>query len=415
MRRKVVVVVDAVSTGTALAAPFRAYGYCCLHVMSSPAVNGIYGMVASHHDFVATYDFASLAIKGIERELAKFDVEFAIAGTDSGIEIADLLSERLNLPKRNDFALSGTRRDKFLMIDRVRAMNLPAPWQFKANSLEEAISNLELQSALPVVVKPARSYGTDGVTVCYSPQQFREAVEKALLRTSRYAEGNRYVVVQEYLQGDEYHVDTVSCDGFHKMIAIWKGERKRCGAPFVYKTTLVSRQEEHEEIESYVRSVLGALGVSWGPANTDVMWTPTGPTLIELNARLHGSLESLPVSLAIGTNQPLETAKAYIDPDGFMREVCRPTKLRNSCAKVYLISPLRGILKQEPKWDLLEKLPSYRGVVKKYYVGKEVTPTADMLTTPGIVFLTSNSDEELMKDYGAIRELEKDGFYSDLV
>jgi hypothetical protein len=38
-----------------------------------------------------------------------------------------------------------------------------------------------------------------------------------------------------------------------------------------------------------------------------------------------------------------------------------------------------------------------------------------MLTTPGIVFLTSNSDEELMKDYGAIRELERDGFYRDLV
>ena len=103
-------------------------------------------MVASHHDFVATYDFASLAIKGIERELAKFDVEFAIAGTDSGIEIADLLSERLNLPKRNDFALFGTRRDKFLMIDRVRAMNLPAPWQFKANSLEEAITILSCRA-----------------------------------------------------------------------------------------------------------------------------------------------------------------------------------------------------------------------------------------------------------------------------
>jgi hypothetical protein len=272
MRLKIAVVVDAVSTGTALAAAFRAYGYCCVHVKSSPGVNGTSLMVASDHDFVATYDFASFGIEGIERKLAEFDVEFAIAGTDSGIEIADLLSERLNLPKRNEFALSGTRRDKFLMIERIWAKNLPAPWHFKANSLEEAISDLELHGASPVVVKPARSYGTDGVTVCYSPRQFRDAVESALLRTKRDSEGNQYTVVQEHLQGDEYHVDTVSCNGFHKIIAIWKGERNRCGAPFPYKTILVSRQEEHEEIESYVRSILGPgcrLGASEYRCNAD--------------------------------------------------------------------------------------------------------------------------------------------------
>jgi hypothetical protein len=54
-------------------------------------------------------------------------------------------------------------------------------------------------------------------------------------------------------------------------------------------------------------------------------------------------------------------------------------------------------------------------MVKKYFVGKQLTPTSDMLTTPGIVFLASKSEEELRQDYESIRQLEKDVFYRDLV
>jgi biotin carboxylase len=215
-------------------------------------------------------------------------------------------------------------------------------------SLQEAIDDLErLGKSFPLVVKPPRGYGTDGVTVCNSHDEYRKAVRSALVRTNKYSEPNRYAVIQEYLEGDEYHVDTVSSDGFHKVIAIWKADRSRCGAPFPYKTTLVCRSRESRVIESYAKSILSALGLFWGPASTDIKRTPSGPKLIELNARLHGSLDSLPVSLTLGTNQAVETAKAYIDPEGFRQETEQPRMLKQACAKVYLISPLKGILKQD--------------------------------------------------------------------
>jgi hypothetical protein len=130
---------------------------------------------------------------------------------------------------------------------------------------------------------------------------------------------------------------------------------------------------------------------------------------------LHGSLDSLPVSLAIGTNQALETARAYIDTDGFRQEGEQPRKHKRSCTNVFLHSPLKGVLKKEPRWELFEGLPSYCGIVKKYYVGKEVNPTVDLLTAPGIVFLTSSSEEQLIRDYAHIRKLEEEGFYEGLV
>ena len=40
---------------------------------------------------------------------------------------------------------------------------------------------------------------------------------------------------QEYLRGDEYVVDTVSRDGEHKVVALWRYDKRAAnGAPVVY-------------------------------------------------------------------------------------------------------------------------------------------------------------------------------------
>ena len=38
---------------------------------------------------------------------------------------------------------------------------------------------------------------------------------------------NTEVLLQEYLSGDEYVVDTVSRNGVHKCVAIWKYDKRR--------------------------------------------------------------------------------------------------------------------------------------------------------------------------------------------
>lgn len=43
------------------------------------------------------------------------------------------------------------------------------------------------------------------------------------------------MLLQEYLQGVEYVVDTVSRNGVHKCVAIWRYDKREFnGAPFVY-------------------------------------------------------------------------------------------------------------------------------------------------------------------------------------
>ena len=89
--------------------------------------------------------------------------------------------------------------------------------------------------AFKAVVKPCEGAGSDGVTICNSKQEVRDAFLK--LDGTRNVLGltTYEVLVQEYLVGDEYVVDTVSRDGVHKCVAIWKYDKRIYnGSPVVY-------------------------------------------------------------------------------------------------------------------------------------------------------------------------------------
>jgi hypothetical protein len=46
---------------------------------------------------------------------------------------------------------------------------------------------------------------------------------------------NQILVLQEFLEGQEYVVDTVTRDGIHKVVAIWQYDKRSVnGAHFVY-------------------------------------------------------------------------------------------------------------------------------------------------------------------------------------
>ncbi len=72
------------------------------------------------------------------------------------------------------------------------------------------------------------SAGSDDVTLCISFGMVQEAFSR-ILGKEQFNEG---VLVQEYLEGTEYVVDTVSRDGEHKTIAMY-GRRPRNGAGLV--------------------------------------------------------------------------------------------------------------------------------------------------------------------------------------
>src|SRR5262249_49080320 len=129
---------------------------------------------------------------------------------------------------------------------------------------------------------------------------------------------NEAVLAQELIAGEEYVIDTVSWDGEHRPAAFW-----RYGKPapeyatvglFVTKELLPFEGALQEELFDYVRGVLDAVGIRFGPGHAEVKVTSEGPMLIEVAARLHGGPKAHEMCrAAFGGSQLDLVVDAYIE------------------------------------------------------------------------------------------------------
>lgn len=101
------------------------------------------------------------------------------------------------------------------------------------------------------------------------------------------------MLIQEYLDGIEYVVDSQSSGGKNVLAAVWeyskKKEAKTGSITYEYTKLLPAKGEIQDQIVSYVWKCLEALGIRYGPSHAEVFMTSSGPCLVEVGNRLHGS------------------------------------------------------------------------------------------------------------------------------
>lgn len=149
---------------------------------------------------------------------------------------------------------------------------------------------------LPVVVKPTCLAGSRGVMLVTDPAQLPSW--GARLDAHGY---QGPILVEEYLHGPEYSVESLSSAGKHVVIGI---TRKVLGAPpwfvelgHVHPAPTV---DAGAEIVELVTRLLDLSGYRTGPAHTEVICTDRGPRIVESQARLGGDRIPKLVQLSTG-------------------------------------------------------------------------------------------------------------------
>jgi biotin carboxylase len=196
-----------------------------------------------------------------------FPVIAVLAGAETGVELADQLSERMGLIT-NGTALSEARRNKFVMGETIRAAGIRAVKQLRATTWGEISGWITEWNPMPfkVIVKPMDSAGSDDVTLCQSIQDVQNAFGNIMGKINGLGLVNKAVLVQEYLEGQEYVVDMVSRDGEHKVAAIWAYDRRPAnGAHFVCfgQRLLTGDDKLCPELVAYMKKVVTALGIRY--------------------------------------------------------------------------------------------------------------------------------------------------------
>lgn len=408
-----IAVIDGYSTGRALVSALRARGSACVHVQSSPQMAEYFTRSFRADDYEMLLD-GSGDLVSLARQLTELHVDRVVAGTESGVIVADTLSHLMGLPG-NRYETLPARRDKKLMAEKAAAAGVAIPRGTTFADPDGAAAWFVASGLTAAVVKPPNSAGTDNVRFCETEQEVRDACKSVLTSDNLFGQPNAAVLVQERVHGIEYYANTVSHDGVHRFAELWRYTKRTgsVGYPvYDYEEPVPIGSAEAAILRDFVTQALDALGVVAGAAHTEVMMAEHGPVLIETGARLGGGTAPEVVERYAGTSQTSLLADTLMDPtrlgDFDDASITWAGALRN----VALINPAAGIVKSLDWTERLRALPTLVHLSHGAVVGQHLPDTSDLINSPGYVFLAAQDPQAIERDYRALRAMEEQGLYT---
>ncbi|MFJ5233204.1 ATP-grasp domain-containing protein [Kitasatospora sp. NPDC088391] len=408
---KHVVLVDPYAPARGLPPAFLEAGYSCVRLQSTAEIPEVYRGPLDLSGYVTNVVHRG-DVEETARLLAAYRPEAVLTGSELGVELADELSELMGLDS-NGAKLSAARRDKFQMIEQVASAGLRTPRQVHtADEAELRAWHREVGGR--IVVKPLRSAAGDGVAFCDTPEESAAALAAIMGRENIFSLPNLGVVAQEYLQGAEYIVNTVSRAGRHHVTDVWGSGRLQVNGitDLLVESFLVDQDAPGvAAMTAYAFAVLDALGIRFGPSHLEIKLTPGGPCLVEVGARISGGELPYFAAEAIGESQLDWTVDCFVRPERFDARCGTPYRIGRHFAWSALASPLEGTLAAYRGVERIEALESFRALRTFVPPGGTLRRTVNDMTYPLTVTLHHESEGVLRRDLNTIRYLDGAGFY----
>ena len=140
------------------------------------------------------------------------------------------------------------------------------------------------------------------------------AARDVLATRSLYNQPNDDIVIQSYSGGR--NTSSIRCRCRHRVVSLWEVHRDRTHAPRLDKMLVLNHADpRYAPLLDYAAAVLDALDVRFGPTHLELFDTADGPTIVELNARLHGSLDPRLTSAVSGENHVSAAVEAVLHPE----------------------------------------------------------------------------------------------------
>ncbi|WP_306334504.1 ATP-grasp domain-containing protein [Streptomyces sp. KL118A] len=275
------------------------------------------------------------------------------------------------------------------LADKLAMRELLARHELSPVAYESAPTRHEVPAAverigLPAVVKPVALAGSRGVFLWREP---RDLADWTALVDSYGYDGP--FLVEEYLSGPEYSVETLSQDGGHRVVGTTE---KLLGAPplfvevgHVHPAPLPT--DRRQAIEELAVRFLTVCGYRFGPAHTEVIWTARGPRIVESQARLGGDRIPRLVELAGGLD--IERA-VFAGLAGTPVEVPEPTA--TAAVRFFTFPP--GRVEAVHGLQRVQALPYVDELRLRLRPGDTVTEVRDSKGRHGHVIVSGATPEE---------------------
>ena len=354
-------------------------------------------VVAERSDELILTDFTDRpGLRAVIRDAAlRLDARFVHhAGREDTMllayEVADELGKAANPPRAVHLL-----NDKLAMRELLGRHGL-SPVRHTHAPAWRAVAPLLDGFEPPVVVKPTSLAGSRGVQLLRRPDELPE--------WGRLLDGYGYdgpVLVEEFLRGPEFSVETLSAAGVHHVVGV---TAKQLGPPPLFVETghvhpaPVTAARRMAMGELTVR-LLRAAGYRNGPAHTEVIWTAAGPRIVESQARVGGDRIFRLVELATGVDieRAMFTVLAGREPDLAPRQ--------HRVARIGYFGFPPGTLESVTGLDLARELPGVADLHFPFAPGDRLPPVVDSKSRHGYAIVSGATHEEAARLLARVHDL----------
>lgn len=186
-----------------------------------------------------------------------------------------------------DTAIKATNKSK--MRESLKSFGVPVPLFYKVDSLDKCIKavNKIKDKGYKCILKPADNSGSRGIVLL---PDFNEKTINIAYNYSKNNSRNKIVMVEEFMEGPEVSVETISVDGKCNIIQIT--DKITTGAPYFVEMGHSQPSQLPDSIIDKIKEITiaanKAIGIISGPSHTEIKITQNGPKIVEIGARLGG-------------------------------------------------------------------------------------------------------------------------------
>lgn len=410
MRDKYVLIVDPFSSGAVFASRIKElYGYNVIALITNNNLPPAILATFKGEDYSAVFNYASHeeAAQQIELTLGRAP-DFIICGSEPGVLIFDLLCHKWDLLP-NILKLSPARRDKYLMQKQLMLDGIRHVPHYKSSQLSKILKWCEENPFKEYVIKPVCSFGSEGVFFCKNIFEIENIFNLLINKLNYYGNKNKELLIEQKINGIEYVVDAVSCNGVHFIVNIFKYIKQEMNGIPIYHQMITEPVNLFPELVDYTKSVLTSLGIKNGTSHNEIIISPNGPVLIESGARMHGGLGPSLVERCNSHSLIDMSLLVRIAPHQFTNAICTSPILQRYAIEYFLCSSKQGYVKEINIEKLCSTLKSYGFTHCKYKPNDYLQKTTDLVTSYGRVILFNEDLLALSNDVQVVADLEKKG------
>lgn len=248
-----------------------------------------YTIAVDYDNCAPGFEYADLKInlsthdkEGILKEAKKLNIDGILTTSDFPVRTIAYVSEKLELNGLSQkAALIST--NKYLLREILREKKLNYPKYVKVDDFKD-LARIDF---FPAIIKPIDSSASRGVKKVNIKEELFHEYE-----TSKSFSVSKTVIVEEYINGKEYSIESVSTNGKHQIIAITEkitiGKENGYFVEYSHQIPANLNKLNYELLSNTTIDALTAIELDNSVSHTEIVISNNKAYIIEIGARLGG-------------------------------------------------------------------------------------------------------------------------------